>query len=64
MARSKRVGPFTQTVGALNSQPKDAFLPDYGKQPGARQHLDSVIKRREMGQKLTPMGRTTLRKSR
>lgn len=61
MASIKKVGAFTQTVGALNSRYEDSFLPKQGQAPGGAQHLPRVEKRERMGQKKTPIGRSTLK---
>lgn len=61
----KKVGPFTQTVHANQSSPTDSmFMPDWSRDPSIIQHQSRVIAREMQGQKLTPVGRTVLRKTR
>lgn len=54
----KKVGPFTQTV-RTNRGPADIWVGlghDWYKAPGATQHHDRVLRRENMGQKMTPKG--------
>lgn len=60
----RKVGPFTQTVAALNSKPRDAIVGRTDRAPGDGQHLDRVRKRAAMGQKKTPMGGVKLTRKR
>lgn len=62
--RIKKVGPFTQTVRA-NRTPAETWQGlghDWYKNPGATQHHDRVLRREEMGQKMTPPGDVLLKK--
>ena len=65
MAKSRLVGPFTQTVRANQSSVDGSmYVQNWDKVPGIGQHQDRVIARELQGQKKTPVGRTTLHKSR
>ena len=55
----KKVGPFTQTVRANRTTVGDIWQGlghDWYKAPGSTQHHDRVLRRENMGQKMTPKG--------
>lgn len=53
----KKIGPFTQTVRVNRSTMADAWAGmghDWYREAGAMQHHDRVLRREDMGQKMTP----------
>lgn len=61
----KKVGPFTQSTRANRPTMKDTWEGmghDWYKAPGSTQHHDRVLRRENMGQKMTPPGEVVNKK--
>jgi hypothetical protein len=58
MARQviRRVNDRNRTTAVFHDKPEDWFVPDWDKEPGARQQLKRVRDRADMGIKITPKG--------
>lgn len=59
----KIINPGNRTNRAELSRPSDWFTPDWDKDAGAMQHRRKIEERAAMGQKKTPVGRTTIGKN-
>lgn len=61
---AKKIGPFTETVITRYDSMDEAFPLDWDEMPGNMQGIKRVRERAELGQKMTPIGRGTLRPAR
>lgn len=58
--RMRIIAPGKRTTAALESKFSDSFLPGWDKEAGSAQHAAQIKERLEMGQKMTPIGRSRL----
>lgn len=59
---AKKITPFTETVVTRYDTLAEAFPRDWDEMPGNMQGIKRVREREELGQKMTPIGRGTLRR--
>ena len=62
--RAKQIAPIKRTTAVQYSTPAEMFVPGWDDLPGAAQKMARNDERAKMGQKMTPIGRGTLRPSR